>query len=352
MEFQTIRQVLCDFGISRRTLSYYEEIGLIKSSRKDDYAYRVYEESEIKRLQQIILLRKLQIPMKQIKDILNNPNAIEVIEIFNQNISELDEKITALSAVRSILTRFVEELHEKADIYLKLDLLNDKTMLAAINALAFSENKVKEKVSMDELNKANETLNELDEKRDETIGPYQTPQKYEQQAPNLTKFEIVKCGPYRLIGKAVYVRNDWGNPNAHTGEIVSSLWLAKDWIFKTLDEMTEFIANDMPYAGGIYMWDKYEEKNQLQGYIIGKFMKADTPVHDCLDSFDIPEGYIAKGWGGFVEGEVKDILRNSDEYADASWFWNGEVFTDFEARADDGSADNSKTGYFICCTKK
>jgi len=146
MELQTIRQVLLDYGISRRTLSYYEEIGLIKSSRKDDYAYRVYEEPEIKRLQQIILLRKLQIPMKQIRDILKNQDAVAVIEIFKQNINELDEQITALSTVKSILARFVDELQEKADVRLKLDLLNDETMLAAVNALSFSENKIKEAV--------------------------------------------------------------------------------------------------------------------------------------------------------------------------------------------------------------
>lgn len=56
MELKTIRQVLLDFDISRRTLSYYEEIGLIKSGRREDYAYRVYEESEINRLKQIVLL--------------------------------------------------------------------------------------------------------------------------------------------------------------------------------------------------------------------------------------------------------------------------------------------------------
>jgi len=350
MELQTIRQVLSDFGISRRTLCYYEEIGLLKSSRKDDYAYRVYEESEIKRLQQIILLRKLQIPMKQIKDILNNQNAVEVIEIFNQNISELDEKITALSAIRSILTRFVEELQEKADVHLKLDLLNDKTMLAVVNALAFSENKVKEKVSMDELNQASEMLSKLAEKKDnESIGPVETPIKTD--SPKLENFEIIKCQSYRFIGKAVYVRNDWGNQHAHTGEIVQSVWLAKDWIFKTLDEMTGYIANDMPYAGGIYMWDRYEERYPLQGYIIGKFMKADTPVPDGMDYFDIPEGFVAKGWGGYVEGEVKDILRNSEEYADASWFWGGEVFNNFESLGNGINVDNL-SGYFISCTKK
>jgi DNA-binding transcriptional MerR regulator len=164
MELKTIRQISLDYGVSRRMLCYYEEIGLIKSSRKDDYAYRVYDENAIQRLQQIIILRKLQIPVKQIKDILNNQDAVAVIDIFKQNISQLDEEITALSTLKSILMGFVDELQEKADVYLKLELLNDKTMLAIASTLSFSQNKIKEKVSMEELNKANENLNKLEDK--------------------------------------------------------------------------------------------------------------------------------------------------------------------------------------------
>lgn len=164
MELKTIRQISLDYGVSRRMLCYYEEIGLIKSSRKDGYAYRVYDENAIQRLQQIIILRKLQIPVKQIKDILNNQNAVEVIDIFKQNISQLDEEITALSTLKSILMRFVNELQEKADVHLKLELLNDKTMLTIASTLSFSQNKIKEKVSMEELNKANEKLNKLEDK--------------------------------------------------------------------------------------------------------------------------------------------------------------------------------------------
>ena len=66
MELQTIRQVSLDYGVTRRMLSYYEDIGLLKSHRIDEYAYRVYDIENIKRLQQIIILRKLQIPMKPI----------------------------------------------------------------------------------------------------------------------------------------------------------------------------------------------------------------------------------------------------------------------------------------------
>ena len=164
MELKTIRQVSQRYGISRQMLCYYEQIGLIKSTRKDNYAYRVYDEDAIKRLQQIVILRKLQIPMKHIKSILDNQDAVAVIEIFKQNIGELDEEITALSTLKSILTRFVDELQEKVDVYLKLDLLNDKTMINLVDSLSFAKHKIKEKVSMDELNKASEQMNKFNER--------------------------------------------------------------------------------------------------------------------------------------------------------------------------------------------
>ena len=171
MELQTIRQVSLDYGITRRMLCYYEDVGLLVSRRKDGYAYRVYDVDNIKRLQQIIILRKLQIPVKQIKNILNNQDAVTTIEIFKQNISELDEEIAALSVVKSILSRFVEELQEKADVRLKLDLLNDTTMLSIVNTLSFSENKIKERVMMEELNKASDTLRKFDEVQYVNLSP-------------------------------------------------------------------------------------------------------------------------------------------------------------------------------------
>ena len=158
MDTLTATQVSQYYGVSTRMLRYYEQMGLLKSSRMADYTYRVYDEAAIRRLQQVIILRKLQIPVKQIRDMLNNQDAVTAIEIFKQNISELDEEITALSVVKSILARFVEELQDKADIPLKLDLLNDTTMLTVVSTLSFSENKLKEKTSMEDLNKANNVL--------------------------------------------------------------------------------------------------------------------------------------------------------------------------------------------------
>lgn len=165
MDLQTISQVSRDYGISTRMLRYYEQVGLIQSLRKDDYAYRVYDETAMNRLRQIIVLRKLRVPVKQIISILNNCDAAEAVEIFMQNISEIDGEITALSTVKSILTRFVEEINEKADVNLKL--LGDEAVFSVISSLSFSDNQIKEtreSLSMEELNKANEELMKLEDK--------------------------------------------------------------------------------------------------------------------------------------------------------------------------------------------
>jgi len=146
-------------------LCYYEEVGLLTSSRVDDYAYRVYDDAAVKQLQQIIILRKLQIPIKQIRVILENKNAVETIELFKQNMEELDERITAMSTLKSILARFISELQEKADVRLNLDLLNDKTMITVIDSLSFPKNKIEERRTMSELNKVSEILNKETEQR-------------------------------------------------------------------------------------------------------------------------------------------------------------------------------------------
>ncbi len=44
-EFIKIRDVSSKYDISARALRYYEDMGLITSTRSNDYAYRLYDES-------------------------------------------------------------------------------------------------------------------------------------------------------------------------------------------------------------------------------------------------------------------------------------------------------------------
>ena len=161
MHLQTISQVSKDFGVSLRMIRYYEKEGLLNSSRKEDYAYRVYDEAAIRRLRQIIILRKLRIPIKQIKSILLNPDAATIIEIFQKNIGELDEEITALSTIRTILHQLEVDLQEKANIAIQLDMLTDPSALPLLDTLSLSKHQIKETPSSDDLFMADKVLSKL-----------------------------------------------------------------------------------------------------------------------------------------------------------------------------------------------
>ena len=164
MNLQTIGQVSRVHGVSLRMLRYYEKEGLLESKRKDDYAYRVYDEAAINRLRQIIILRKLRVPVKQIKAILENQDAAVVIELLQKNINELDDELTALSTIKKILQQFVDELRERASIVIHLDALDDR-MLASLDTLSFTKHQIKENLTMDALDKASDVLNKLTDVR-------------------------------------------------------------------------------------------------------------------------------------------------------------------------------------------
>ncbi len=152
MKLATISEVTKHFGVTTRMLRYYEQIGLLQSLKKQEYAYRVYDEAAVTRLQQIILLRKLRIPLKQISKIFADPDLDTMLEVFIQNLNEINDEITALQTMRMILGNFVDALQKNTGQSLKAILLSDQAMLQAINALSLTKIQFKEEKSMDQLN--------------------------------------------------------------------------------------------------------------------------------------------------------------------------------------------------------
>ena len=161
MELATISEISREFNISTRTLRYYEQIGLIQSVKKEDYAYRTYDESNIKKLRQILILRKLRISLKHIDLILRSEHSEKIIETFKQNLEEVDEEITALSTIRDIINTFILRLNENTGQKIKLSLLDDSTLLEAVDALTIAKSVLKEEKLTDALNRANEKLGKI-----------------------------------------------------------------------------------------------------------------------------------------------------------------------------------------------
>lgn len=89
-------------GVSIRTLHYYDSIDLLKPTKVTEAGYRLYDETALNRLQNILMYRELKFSLKDIKKILDNPNfdsdkalieQIKLLELQKEHI----EKIISLA---------------------------------------------------------------------------------------------------------------------------------------------------------------------------------------------------------------------------------------------------------------
>lgn len=71
-------------GVTVRTLHYYDEIGLLKPSNITESGYRLYNEDELYKLQQILFFKELEFSLNEIKDIITNPDFDRVKALKNQ----------------------------------------------------------------------------------------------------------------------------------------------------------------------------------------------------------------------------------------------------------------------------
>ena len=70
----TVHQVSGLTGVSIRTLQYYDKIGLLRPAEYTGAGYRLYDDTALETLQQILLFRELEFPLKDIKRIIQSPS--------------------------------------------------------------------------------------------------------------------------------------------------------------------------------------------------------------------------------------------------------------------------------------
>lgn len=172
MELMTITEVTKAYPVTTRQLRYYDQIGLLKSTRKEDYAYRVYDECAVRRLQQILILRKLRIPLKQIASIFNEPCKHQALEIFQSHINDLDLEISALNTIKGLLTQLVEQLDVSPTEMPIINCLEEKDFISILDTFHPQNNNFKEAVSMKNLNDVNEVLDQLNDVRIIMLPPF------------------------------------------------------------------------------------------------------------------------------------------------------------------------------------
>lgn len=91
MNRYTVKQLAKLSGVTVRTLHYYDEIDLLNPAEIGDNGYRYYFRSELLRLQQILFYRDLDMPLKQIKALLDAPDFDQIGTLKTHRIRLLEE---------------------------------------------------------------------------------------------------------------------------------------------------------------------------------------------------------------------------------------------------------------------
>lgn len=74
MKQYTVKELADLAGVTVRTLHYYDEIGVLQPSGRTESGYRLYNQKDVMRLQQILLYKEFEIPLTQIQSLLDDPD--------------------------------------------------------------------------------------------------------------------------------------------------------------------------------------------------------------------------------------------------------------------------------------
>jgi DNA-binding transcriptional MerR regulator len=96
-------------GLTIRTLHHYDEIGLLSPSGRTRAGYRLYSDEDVRRLERIVLLRGLGMPLESIASAMQG-DGVALIELLERHSNAVDTKIDELRAVRARLAETIAQL--------------------------------------------------------------------------------------------------------------------------------------------------------------------------------------------------------------------------------------------------
>ena len=118
-------------GVTVRTLHHYDHIGLLKPARRAENGYRLYSDRDLARLEQIVVLRFLGLPLRDIRDLLRGETALPEIlrrqqRVLAERRRRLDRAIAAIeAAARSLRSRLEPDWKLFKQIIKEIEMQND-----------------------------------------------------------------------------------------------------------------------------------------------------------------------------------------------------------------------------------
>ena len=114
-------------NINKKTLMYYDDIGLFRPIEVRENGYRYYSFQQNATLTSILLLRKMQVPLKEIKKYINNYTQDMLLDLLKSQDQIIDEKIEELLWLKKIMQNKITDIEEnKFTNFNKIEIVKEK----------------------------------------------------------------------------------------------------------------------------------------------------------------------------------------------------------------------------------
>lgn len=104
----TIGQLAKKFGLSRSTLLYYDQIGLLQASNRTSSNYRLYSKEDAMRLDKIRFYRQVGLSLPEISRLLMDASSDNVESILEKRLEELNKEIHALKDQQQVIVKILK----------------------------------------------------------------------------------------------------------------------------------------------------------------------------------------------------------------------------------------------------
>lgn len=111
MTAYTVSQLADMAGVSVRTLHHYDKIDLLKPSARTEGGYRLYEEQDLLRLQQVLFFKELDFPLSEIGSILDDAN-FDQLEALESHRRLLQAQTARLTSLMNTIDKTIQRLTE------------------------------------------------------------------------------------------------------------------------------------------------------------------------------------------------------------------------------------------------
>ncbi|GAV12967.1 MerR family transcriptional regulator [Paenibacillus sp. NAIST15-1] len=109
----TISELAKLMNVSVHQIRYFEEKGVLQPSYTDNNQYRMYDMEQVYQLAQILLLRKLEVPVSSIKECMTSYSGAQYRQLLHSSLRDIEVEMQRLRELQQFIQKV---LHEQQDV--------------------------------------------------------------------------------------------------------------------------------------------------------------------------------------------------------------------------------------------